>query len=62
MPLARRSARTTCVVDQVAEDRERRGFGAAVCQLDRVAHAEAHAEMIRADDLHYALYYKVCVI
>ena len=40
------------VVDQVAEDGERAGFGAGERQCDRVAHAEAHAQMRRSDDSH----------
>ena len=40
------------VVDQVTEDGERAGFGAGERQRDRVAHAEAHAQMRRSDDSH----------
>ena len=39
-------------MDQVTEDGERAGFGAGERQRDRVAHAEAHAQMRRSDDSH----------
>ena len=41
------------VVDQVAKDGERARFGAGERQRDRVAHAEAHAQMRRSDDSHW---------
>src|SRR5207302_2278650 len=48
----RESAEYGRIVDQVTEDGERAGFGAGEGQRDRVAHAEAHAQMRRPDDSH----------
>ena len=36
------------VMDELAENRERRGVGVMERELNRIAHAEAHAQMVRA--------------
>ena len=52
MPFGPQGREDLRVVNQIAEDGQRRGVGATERQRDRVAHAEAHTEMFRADDSH----------
>jgi len=45
IPLDRRSAKDGIVVDEIAEDRQRRRFGPPYREFDGVPNAEAHPEV-----------------
>jgi hypothetical protein len=51
-PQARQVGEDTFVMHELTENGERFLAGAGAGELDGVAHAEAHAEMFSADDLH----------